>query len=225
MRPLIVATNKTAENIRQEVKSGKHQRVDYLELSERFASEYVDYNSINENRIMSWLAAKLRIDFSQAMYVARLVRTQGYDTVLSLSERVGIPLAFFLNRQVRHIVIMHHPLSTKKLSLIKWLGLHHRWHKIIAISQAEAAVLRETLDLEEDRVLAVNTPVDTEFFAPYEEQIPLHERDHIQSVGLSYRDYPTLITAMKLLPQIKCHLRVGSAWVQSDTGFSPDSLP
>lgn len=48
MRPLIVATNKTAENIRQEVKSGKHQRVDYLELSERFASECVDYNSSRE---------------------------------------------------------------------------------------------------------------------------------------------------------------------------------
>ena len=225
MRLLIVATNKTADNIHQQVKSGQHQRVDYLELSERFAAEYVDYNRINSNRITGWLAARLRIDFSQAVYVARLVHTQGYDTVLSLSERVGIPLALCLNRQVKHIVIMHHPLSPKKLWLIKRLGLHQRWHKIIAISQAEAAVLRQTLGLGEDRVLAVNTPVDTDFFAPYEEEAPLRQRDHIQSVGLSYRDYPTLINAMKLLPQIKCHLRVGSAWVQSDTGFSPDALP
>lgn len=53
-----------------------------------------------------------RLDVHQAVAVARLAKRSGYDAVVSLSERVGIPLALMLDRRIRHVVIFHHGMSS-----------------------------------------------------------------------------------------------------------------
>jgi hypothetical protein len=46
MRVLIVATNTTPPGLSDEVRAGRHQRVDYLELAQRFGTMYHDYNAL-----------------------------------------------------------------------------------------------------------------------------------------------------------------------------------
>ncbi|MGB9632503.1 MAG: glycosyltransferase family 4 protein [Chloroflexaceae bacterium] len=223
MRVLLIATNTTPAGLAAEVHAGRHQRVDYLELVERFNADYIDYNRLRPLPLARQFEDLLRSDLRLAATAARLVRLKSYDCVISLSERVGIPLALLLDRQVRHIVIFHHGMSPKKLQLIKALRLQRRWDLIAAISRAEAEGMRAALDLAPERVVALHTPVDTNFYRP---GAPSSGNEgFIQSLGLSYRDYPTLIRAMRRLPHVPCQLRVGSTWVSRRGGHEQEQLP
>lgn len=221
-RTLIIATNAPAPGLAAAVRDGKHQRVDYLELSTRFGSRHIDYGIVRANPILQLLEEGLRMDLRLAWQVAQLVRRERYQAVISLSERVGIPLALVLPRNVRHLVIFHHGMSAHKLRLIKGLGLQWRWDVVAAISQAEADGMQQALKMPAERVVALHTPVDTNFYRP-QPVTPLASA--VQSLGLSHRDYPTLIRAMRRLPHIPCHLRVGSSWVSGKAGHENETLP
>jgi glycosyltransferase involved in cell wall biosynthesis len=223
MRILLVATNTTRPELPAEVAAGRHQRVDYFELADRFAARYYDYNPLRPNRLLEWVEAFSRCDLRQAVQVAQIARSGKYDLVISLSERVGIPLALLLERTIRHFVIFHHGMSAQKLRLIKLLRLHTRWDLLAAISQAEAAGMRAYLGLSPEHVVALHTPVDTQFYQP--QAVEAAGPAFIQSLGLSYRDYPTLIRAMRRLPHIPCQLRVGSSWVERRGGHEAEILP
>ncbi|MGQ9889053.1 MAG: glycosyltransferase family 4 protein, partial [Aggregatilineales bacterium] len=224
MKTLMVATNATPDSLRQDVLAGKHHRVDYFELADRLGGRYVDYNIVAENSALRRLEQKLRMDMRLAQRVARLVRREGYDAVLSLSERVGLPLAALLPREVAHLVIMHYAMSKPKIELIKVAGLARRWRKIMTLSDAESRGLEAALGLARGSAMTLRTPVDVDFYRPID-NVPLAAQDHIQSLGLSHRDYPTLLRAMRRLPDITCHLRVGSAWVSGRAGHENEALP
>lgn len=202
---------------------GQHQRVDYFELAERFKTTHLDYNSLTPNRPLQLLEDVSRLDLRQAAQVARVAKHGGYDVVVSLSERVGLPLALLLGRSIRHVVIFHHGMSRHKLRLIKALRLHERWSLVAAISNAEAEGMRSYLGLGPTAVAALHTPVDTAFYRP--QVASRADEGFIQSLGLSYRDYPTLIRALRRLPEIPCQLRVGSSWVQRRGGHEDERLP
>lgn len=225
MRILIVATNATPIGVKEEIRIGKHHRIDYMELSNRLATVYMDYSAIRNNKPARWLEEKLRLDVRQALQVARTVHKQRYDAVFSLSERVGIPLSYMLPRRVKHVVHWAHPLSSPKLHFLRALRVPSRWDVMIVLTQAEAEALQEVLHLEAERIKMLHYPVDTEFFKPHEEAVPVTEQDHVQSLGLTYRDYPTLIRAMRKLPHITCHLRVGSMWVHGKTDYESETIP
>ena len=223
MRVLVVATNATPYNLSDEVRVGRHQRVDYLELAQRFGTMYHDYNALRSHRLLRWFEDLSRFDICQALAVAHLAKRGGYDAVVSLSERVGIPLACLLDRRIRHMVIFHHGMSRYKLRMIRVLKLQRRWNLIAAISRAEAEGMRVALGLDDQRVVALHTPVDVDFYRP--SQPSTGREAFIQRLGLSHRDYPTLIRAMRRLPHIPCHLRVGSIWVQQRGRHEREALP
>lgn len=225
MRALIIATNVTPAGVEEEIRTGKHHRIDYLELSSRLPAAYMDYGTIRDSKPVRWIEEKLRLDLRQALQVARAVRKQHCDVVFSLSERVGIPLSHMLNRQVKQVVHIAHPLSPQKLHLTKALWVPNRWDVMIVLTQAEADALRKKLNLGPDRVKLLHYPVDTKFFRPPEKAVSTADQDHVQSLGLTYRDYPTLIRAMRKLPHITCHIRAGSIWVHGKTDYAGETIP
>lgn len=228
---LCIATNATAPDLADRVKQGLHQRVDYFDLTERTGGKLIDYRIVGKNLLLQKIERLSNLDIRLALKATRLVKQKGFTTVISLSERVGIPLALMLPRSVKHIVIQHHPLSAKKILIEKLLRVERKWEQIITISQAEKETLLTMLDIHVPKIVAIHCPVDTDFFAPKEYRQaanrtdPARQDDHVESLGLSYRDYPTLIKAMQSLHDIPCHFRVGSTWVARDWGFEPDHLP
>lgn len=104
----MVATNAPVPGLVAAVKQGFHQRVDYLELAERFDNRHVDYGIVRPNRMLERLEGITRFDLRLASQVNQIVRSARYQAVISLSERVGIPLALMLPQTVRHLVIFHH---------------------------------------------------------------------------------------------------------------------
>jgi glycosyltransferase involved in cell wall biosynthesis len=168
---------------------------------------------------------KFRLDFRQAIWVANQVRKNGYDTVLSMSERLAIPLTPLLPKSVQHVVIGHHLISPYKFSFAKWAGLYQKWNVIVAPTQAEACVIKEKLTPGLKRLECIPFPIDTQFFKPGDQPTLTANAEHILSVGLSYRDYPTLISALKKLPHVAGQFRVGSSWVSGKSGIKKASLP
>jgi glycosyltransferase involved in cell wall biosynthesis len=224
MRLLIVASNESPPGLTQEVEQRRHQRVDYIALAERLGGDYVDYGLVPNDPRIRRLEEKLRLDLRQAIRVAQLIRRKKYDTVLSWSERVGIPLALLLGKSVKQVVILNHPLSPKKVKLLRALQVHRRWTRIIFISQAEAQPFCQALQIDPDRASVLHTPIDTAFFSPANTPGVI-EQNYVHSVGLSYRDYATLIRAIRQLPHIPCHFRVGSAWVHNPMDYENESIP
>lgn len=164
------------------------------------------------------------MDLRLALRCACLITKKGYDVVLSASERVGIPLTLFVGRRVKHVVILHHPLSPKKIELLRRLKLHRSWAHSVFISRAEAEVFCRVLNADPRRTSVLHTPVDTAFFDPA--KVPdVSPQNYIQSIGGSHRDYATLIRAIRQLPHIPCDFRVGSAWVNKLADYENEPIP
>jgi glycosyltransferase involved in cell wall biosynthesis len=222
---LIVATSVTPAAFREEIASDKHPRLDYVELAARLGASYTDYNAVVRSPLARSIENRLRLDLQQAVQVGDEVRKHGHDVVASLSERVGIPLSFMLPQGVKHAIILVHPLSPQKLGLIRTLRVAARWDAAIVHSRAEAEVLRERLALDPDRVIPLHNSVDTRFFRPHEWLASDRGPDHILSAGLSYRDYPTLVQALRALPRVSCRIHAGSAWVANRSGLEGEAMP
>ena len=224
MRPLIISSSLTAVGIAEKIQAGSHPRIDYLELAERMGTDYIDFNRFERNDLIRRVENKLRLDFRQAIWVASQIRLKKYDAVLSMSERIAIPLALLLPRSLKQVVIGHHLVSPHKLRFVKWMGIARRWDTIIAPTRAEEQVLKDNLYGSLHSLEHVCFPVDTTFFKPGPSDAD-RDADHILSVGLSYRDYPTLIAALRKVPNVVCQLRIGSAWVSGRTGIENEILP
>lgn len=225
MKLLILVTNTTAPNVEALIEAGQHHRVDYLDLAKHFSTRYIDYNIVPEQPHWRRAEELLRMDFRLAQYTARLVKKEHYDLVFSMSERVAIPLALMLDKHVKHIVQIAHPLSPVKLRTIRMLGAYRRWDVMIVPTEAEARVLRKTLHLGLERIQMLRYPVDANYYHPLEGLPPSDEPEHAESLGLSYRDYPTLVKAMRQLPHVTLYIRAGSSWVAHAAGYEKEPLP
>jgi glycosyltransferase involved in cell wall biosynthesis len=225
MRTLVASSSPTPVGVEDPIKAGHHPRIDYLELSNHLQADYVDSNRFQSDSPARWIENKLRMDFRQALWVAREVRNKHYDTVLLMSERLAIPISPLLPNSVKQVVIGHHLISPVKLRMIKMTKIHRKWDVIVAPTEAEASVLKVALKSERSRVEGIHFSIDTKFFKPDPNFTPPSIAEHILSVGLSYRDYPTLIAALEKLPHIPCQLRVGSSWVAGKGGIERTDLP
>lgn len=225
MQTLIVSSSPTPAGIEEQIKSGLHPRIDYLELARHMRADFVDSNRFQTNNAAFWFENKLRMDIRQALWVARIVRNRGYESVLLMSERVAIPIAHLLPRPVKQVVIEHHLLLPHRLLIVKQARIYRRWDVLVIPTRVGISTLRRVLEPGAKRLEQVLFPIDTEFFKPGSDWQPATNADHILSLGLSKRDYPTLIQAMRRLPTIPCHLRAGSAWLAGSGGIEHERLP
>ena len=227
MRTLIVATSAKYQNMVEEIALARRPRLDYLELRDRLGAAYMDYDApwMHNHELMRRLEKRLRLDIYWAKQIAQQVKEQPYDTVLSMSERTAIPLSHMMSRQVKHVVILHHPLSPRKMRLMKTLGTPYRWNTIVALSQAEAKAFREAFHLGPDRVRVLHEAIDTDFYTPRAESGSGIEPEYVFSLGVSSRDYPTLIRAMRKLPHVSCQISATSAWAKPGTTYGNEIIP
>lgn len=227
MRTLIVATSTKPANLAQEIALGKRPRLDYVELCDRLEASYVDYDPpwIHRHDWIRSLEKDLRLDVYWAKQIARKVKEEAYDAVLSMSERVGIPLAHMLSRRIKHVSILHHPLSPIKLRCTSALRTLHRWDTTLTLSQAEASALQESSHLGPDRIRALHLAIDCKFYKPTPATQSGKNQDRILSLGVSNRDYPTLIRALRTLPHVNCQISATSAWAGPGTSSENQDFP
>jgi glycosyltransferase involved in cell wall biosynthesis len=223
MRPLFVATSSTPPDAAEQVAAGQRHRIDYLELTQRLGGAYLDYNAAYQSiGLRRGLEQRARLDIDLARRARSLARNGAHDAVVSLSEKVAIPLACLLPEGIRHVVNGHHLLSPRKLRLLKSLRIPQRWDTIIVYGEAEARRLRQELPESAGRIRWLSDKVDTRFWKPPRPfSLP---GEYVFSVGVSYRDYSTLVSALGMATQVPALIHPGSGWVAMDTSLNPDTL-
>jgi glycosyltransferase involved in cell wall biosynthesis len=171
------------------------------------------------------LEEKLHFDFFWTYEISKIADRQGYDLVISMSERAAVPMGVLLHKQIRQVAVLINALSPRWLSAIKLLKAYKRWTKVVTYSNAEAQALQKELDLEPEKLQTILNYVDTEFFRPDPHRSTISDDTFFISQGLAKRDYPTLIHAMQGLPQIECRISAVSAWDKFAAGYEGLEIP
>lgn len=227
MKVLVVATSRKPSKFTEELQNGQRYRIEYVELCEQLPASYVDYDppGMHDHILLRKLEERVHIDFYWAMEIARKVRREKYDAVLSMSERIAVPLGILLDPQVKHFTILLNTMEPKWLSLIRSLHLQRRWTHIIVYSKAEADALKKNLSIDSDKISCILNYVDTDFFNPNSISSSSDITPYIMSQGLAKRDYHTLIRALYKLPHVTCHISAVSAWDKFKAGYEDMYIP
>lgn len=152
----------------------------------------------------------MRLAWGQAFYAVQNWRD--YDMVLSMSEDIGLPLAFLLRLQgkkPRHYMIAHNVLSRRKQPIVRALSVLQTFDGIVVLSSEAVDEIAQTYGVPRHRVVFMRDAVDEQFWHPLDD-IPVEE-GIILSVGRARRDYPTLLRAVEGLP-LRLHIQASSQW-------------
>jgi glycosyltransferase involved in cell wall biosynthesis len=227
MRALIIATSAKPKNADEEINSGLRPRLEYIELGKYLQAPYIDYSpkSLRYHPLIRRMEERLRLDIFWAQVLAHKINSEQFDVVFSMSERIGIPLAHILERHIRHFVIMHHPMSPNKLRLIKALRTQDNLTKLLPLSTAETKALQWKLQLPIQQIETLHYSIDTDYYSDCHGDNSTGGSDFILSLGLSNRDYPTLLKAMGKLPFVNCQISGTSAWIKHKSDFEQMPIP
>ncbi len=186
-------------------------RADYALLAQVLGNTVLLYPRSEGSSLVSRLEEITACDLRQAITALR--RRSRVSVYVSLSEKIGLPLALLLAIKriyTPHILVAHHLTSPKKRALqsrIHWL---QRFTRIVVLSEPQAAYLRDEAGYPEDRTVLLRDSVDTDFWQPQKERSA--EASFILSVGQERRDYATLFAAARELPDLKFIVVAGSGW-------------
>lgn len=179
----------------------------------------LDYR-VYENAPYPWrlLERLLRLDIFLA-FKARQLSSQ-YDLILAGSERVGIPLSLLrLKRPL--VTVIHHVASASKQALLHATRAYTAWRRIGYLSTADRDFFQAAFRVEPARFFR-------HLAAPLLEFQPTRRpvrAGPVMSVGVSKRDYQTLISAVAQLPGYETTIYASSRYGDSyraDLSQCPD---
>lgn len=226
-RVLLTVSGVVPQGLADAVASGSRPRVDYVEMAKAFEADLVDYAEAarrlgRTGRLIERVLGK-NIALAWCCFTLR----HFYDVIMTDGEQVGLPYAAFTmvsgRRRARHLMIVHILSVPKKAVLFRLLRLRRRIDEMIVYSSAQRDFAIESLRMPSPRVTLVPFMVDTEFFAPGSaagaDPVRL-----VCSAGLEFRDYPTLVEAVRGL-DVRVVLAAASPWSKRKSELASVDLP
>jgi glycosyltransferase involved in cell wall biosynthesis len=210
-RTLLVVSAHMDEAGREAVAAGRWPRKDYYELAAALEADVIDYGFVAGRRPWRWLRRLLGTHLTQA--VAAFSRSGAYDCIFADGEHTGLPLAVLLRLKHRYprLVTIGHLLTTPtKRAVMRWLRPQTRLETVIVHARGQKHLARVQLGLADGQLAAMPYQVDQRFWRRDGERQPDGE-PVICSVGLEYRDYPALISAVRALP-VRVVIAAASHW-------------
>ena len=221
-RVLLTVSGEIDQHIEEKIAKGKRPLTDYIAMARRFGADLIDYKTArSKTGRMGRLIEKVAgadVMLAWACYRER----KNYRVIFTDGEQVGLPLAFFLkylNHGVRprHLMVGHILSVRKKELLLDTFRLQSHVDTFFVYSTWQKHFIEERWSVPEERVVFTPFMVDDHFFAPQqaklvdENSLNLNGRPVICSVGLEFRDYPTLIEAVRGL-DIQLVIAAASPW-------------
>lgn len=223
---LLTVSGEIDQDIQAEIAAGRRPRADYVEMAKCFGADLLDY--ARARRISGWFGHVLeRLAGPNLMLAwASYQQSKEYAAVFTDGEQIGIPLAL-LNlvtgrRTSRHLMIVHILSVGKKMLLIDMFRLARRIDRFIVYSTWQKKFIQSRWSVEEERVNFTPFMVDSEFFAP--SQVTPAPRTMICAVGLEFRDYPTLIRAVRAMA-IDVVIAAASPWSKRSDTTAHEEIP
>lgn len=235
---LLTVSGELPRDLRAEMAAGHRPLPDYVALATTFPADLIDYELARPiaGRLGRLLERLLGADVMLAWACFRL--RHHYRLIFTDGEQVGLPLAFMLKflggdgTRPRHLMITHLISVPKKQILLDRLHLQSHIDRFIVYSTWQKTFIEERWQLPPARVAFIPFMVDGHFFAP--EQItpstPLPDalRDLepplLATAGLEFRDYPTLIEAVRGL-DVQVVIAAASPWSQRADSTEDQDIP
>lgn len=206
--PLILVSNRTKNTV-----SADAPRQDFVEIAQRLQGKLLGYD-LSDAAWYDWtrkIERKLKLDVVEALAAAG--EASHHNLILSLSEKLAIPVATILQMRgshLPHVVIGHKLSSGLKTRLFRVWSLHQSFSRMICLCQAQVNYAIHHLNVAPSRVNFVYDKVDHHFFQPQ----PGETGDYILAVGQEQRDYETLVKAV-IGTNIRLVIVASSPWSTS----------
>lgn len=207
-------------DIQNEVANDKHPLMDYHALQRTLNADIVDYTIVDESHnILVRLASLAGKDAALAM--VGFLRSKKYSAIYSNGENVSIPLSFlflFCRTRPYHALIGHHPSTPKKRHFLRLL--RGKMDAVFTYSSIQRNYCIDALGFPSGKVHLIPFHADHRFYRPMNGT----RRKRICSAGLEWRDYPTLIDAVKDMDVEVC-LAAASPWSKHRNETQGRTLP
>ncbi len=223
---LLTVSGTIAPDLEIQIAAGKRPRADYLELARVFGADLIDYPRARAltGRIGRWLE---QVGGPNLMLAWACFQQQpNYQVLVTDGEQVGLPFALFgklLGRKtVKHLMIAHILSVPKKMMLVDRFGLQQQIDTFFVYSSWQQRFIQERWRLPAERVVHTPFMVDSHFFAPH--QVTAQPRRMICAVGLEFRDYPTLMAAVRGL-DVEVVIAAASPWSKRQDSTQAAAIP
>lgn len=197
-------------------------RADYVVLANHLDADLIDYAEANRRAGPLGKVIRRVAGYNFLLAWSCFRSRHLYDALLTDGEQVGIPYAALciVSRRAsrpKHSMIVHIMSVRKKVIVFRALGLKHRVDKMFVYASRQRDLAVTSLHMSPERVRLTSFMVDTIFFA--EERVTPAPRRMICAAGLEFRDYDTLVEAVREL-DVEVVIAAASPWSKrsSDVG-------
>ena len=228
-RVLLTVSGDVADDVDAATAAGERPLADYTAIAGATGAVTLDRRAVREaadstGRLIERFGG---IDVAMALHVFR--RRGEFDVVITDGEQIGLPLAamFRLVRsRPRHVMIGHRLSAPKKAWLIRSLGLAGGIDDVLVYCTFQARSAQSLFGRSGQRVRLIDFMVDTEFFspAPSPGRRSREQRPVLCTAGREFRDYPTLIEAVREL-DVDVVIASASPWSKRADNAQAVDLP
>ncbi len=212
--PLLLASN------RLDAPEDPSPRTDFVELARALRAD-VSYPPPGGGAVVARVERATASDLRQALAAFRARKT--VSVFVSLSEKVGVPLALLLGRRPNrapHVLVGHNVTSEKKRALHARTGYLHRFAHIVTVATEQQRYVVDEAGVPAARVSFAWDKVDACFWRPEAGDAPRRSAvpPYLLCVGRERRDYITLREAVRGLSDLPVVIVASSPWSTSGTG-------
>jgi len=223
---LLTVSGTIAPDLETQIASGLRPQADYQALAAAFGADLIDYARARQSMgyVGRWIE---RIGGPNLLLAWACFRQrQNYRVIFTDGEQVGLPFALLCKlggRQgITHLMIVHILSVGKKMALLDHFSLQAYIDTFFVYSTWQKRFIEERWQVPPAQVVHTPFMVDSDFFAPA--QVTAQPRRMICAVGLEFRDYPTLVEAVRDL-DVDVVIAAASPWSKRADSTQQAALP
>ncbi len=223
IKTLLTVSSEIDPKLEEKIARGESPLADYIAMARDFPADLMDYRTAR--KMGGWIGKLLEKIGGPNLMLAWtcFVQRRNYQILFTDGEQIGLPLALMLKiaggrQQIKHCMIVHRISVRKKMIFLDLLRVQSHIDIFFVYSTWQANFIRTRWKQPAQKVIYTPFMVDECFFSA--EQVPMNIRPAIldgrtgpviSAVGLEYRDYPTLMDAVRGLP-VQAVLAAASPW-------------
>ena len=226
---LLTVSGNIPDDLEGQIARGERPLTDYVAMSQKFGADLIDFQKARQQTgTLGKIIEKIGGPKLLLAWACFLLRHQ-YKVIFTDGEQIGLPLAFFFKflagkKRPQHLMIVHILSVGKKMMLIDFFKLQNKIDIFLPYATRQKEFIEERWGVPDERVVFTPFMVDANFFRKDQVDgtdlpaiLDQVKRPFICSVGLEFRDYPTLIEAVKDM-DVNVVIAAASPWSKrSDT--------
>lgn len=235
---LLTISGNIADNLLEDIARGAKPRTDYIEMGKAFGADLIDYRTAAaQTGLIGKLLQKVAGN-NMMLAWACFRQRKNYATIFTDGEQVGLPYALlmrlfgWLGRRPAHLMITHIMSTRSKMLLTSMFGLYTYIDRFLVYSTRQQELICQKWNLPLSRAPFTPFMVDQQFFSAAETEkqpdlpgITDTGIPYICSVGLEFRDYPTLMEAVEGLEDLHIVIAAGSPWSKREDQTKTADIP